>query len=101
MKFQRGEIIGGVTIGTARDNWRKHVGTACTDLRMNCIPPRPQIRYENALALAAVSEILSLRLQAAYIPIFGTLQKIEQKIAVLASLRAELWAPANHEVNRR
>lgn len=86
---------------TARDKWQQHVATALTDWRMFSIGPRPNIRYEQQLIRSAIAEVLSLRLQAAYAPIFGTLQKIERKVGVLADLRAEPWAGPNHKANRR
>lgn len=86
---------------TARDQWRQHVAQALTDWRLFAIGPRPNINYEQEMIRSAIAEILSLRLQVAYAPIFGTLQKIEGKIGVLADLRAEPWAPATHKVNRR
>ena len=85
----------------ARDKWQESVASALTDWRLFAIGPRPRIEYEQALIRSAIAEILSLRLQAAYAPIFGTLQKIERKVGTLADLRAEPWASANHEVNRR
>lgn len=85
---------------TGPDEWKAIVGEACAGFRLDCVGSRPRIQYEQALIRAAVSEVLSLRLQAAYAPIFGTLQKIERKVGVLASLRREPWAPATHPVNR-
>jgi hypothetical protein len=86
---------------TARDKWQEHVATALTDWRLFSIGPRPRIEYERALIRSAIAEVLSIRLEAAYDPIFRTLQKIEGKIGVLASLRTEPWAAPNHPVNRR
>lgn len=85
----------------AREKWQQHVAAALTDWRLFSIGPRPNIRYEEQLIRSAISEILAIRLEAAYIPIFATLEKIEGKIGVLASLRPEPWASPNHEVNRR
>lgn len=86
---------------TAREKWQHHVAAALTDWRLFAIGPRPRIEYETALIRSAIAEILSIRLQAAYAPIFGALQKIERKVGALADIRAEPWAPATHEVNRR
>lgn len=100
MKYQRGQVVGLVTIGAARDNWRKTVSEAFADLRLNSIAPRPRLQYEEALLRAAISEILSIRLCAAYNPILAGLERIERKIGALADIRREPWAPALHEVNR-
>lgn len=88
MNYQRGEIIGGITIGAARDRWRAIVAEACTDLRLHCIGQRPRIQYEEALIRAAIAEVLSLRLRIAYMPLLSGLATIERKITVLADLRA-------------
>lgn len=86
--------------GTARDKWQQHVAAALTDWRMFAIGPRPNIRYEEQLVRSAIGEILAMRLEEAYAPIFRTLQRIEGKIGILANLRAEPWAGPNHQVNR-
>lgn len=101
LKYQRGQIIGGVTIGTARDRWRPFVGEACTDLRLCCIIPRPRIEYGEALVRATIAEVLSMRLRIAYTPLLAGLATIERKVGVLADLRAEPWAPASHPVNKK
>lgn len=86
--------------GTARDKFRFEVAEALTDWRLGCIPVRP-----NAAAAMifreAMADIIGLRLRLAYTPLFQTLARIEGQCAALASLRAEPWAPANHEINRR
>lgn len=99
-KFQLGEEVGGITIGMARYNWSRFVAEANSDLRLRCIGNRAPIRYERAIIRAGIAEILTLRLEAAYAPIFETLQKIERKVGALADLRREPWASPNHPVNR-
>ena len=85
---------------TAREKWQQHVATALTDWRLFSIGPRPNIRYEEQLIRSGISEILAIRLEEAYAPIFRILQRIEGKVGTLANLRAEPWAGPNHQVNR-
>lgn len=101
MKYQRGEIIGDITIGSARERWRAIVAEACTDLRLHCIGHRARIQYEEALIRAAIAEVLSLRLRIAYTPLLSGLATIERKVSVLADMRAEPWASASHPINRK
>lgn len=100
MKFERGEVVGGVVIGTARDKWRRTVTEAHTDLRLRAIGNRAPIAYETALIRAMFAEIFRIRLEAAFAPIFNILQRIEWQVGALADLRREPWAPSKHPINR-
>lgn len=40
-----------------------------------------------------LSELISLRLQQAYAPVFATLDSIERKLDILAKSGRERWAP--------
>lgn len=76
----------------ARDRWRELVAEACTGFRLDCIGNRPS-RYQETMATMLISEVISLRLQIAYIPIFTTLAKIERKLEILANSDRDKWAP--------
>jgi hypothetical protein len=78
---------------TARDKYRQDVAAALLDWRMFAIGPRPNIKYEQQLIRSAIGEVLSLRLQAAYAPILGTLKRMELQMAVLADSRRAPFAP--------
>lgn len=93
LKYQRGEMVAGVTIGTARENWRSHVAAACTDLRLHCIPPRSDWGAERELFRSGVAEILSLRLLIAYMPLLQGLQRIENRVDILVNMREAPYAP--------
>lgn len=75
----------------ARDKWREIVGEACTGFRLDCIGMRPG--FEAMMIRMFLSEAISLRLQIAYVPIFGTLKRIERQLDILAKSGGERWAP--------
>lgn len=78
---------------SARDQFRADIAEALTDWRLGCIPPRADWSAEQELFRAGVSEILGLRLRIAYTPIFKTLQRIENQLALLAAMREDPYAP--------
>lgn len=103
-KFAVGQTVGGVTIGSARDRLRPIVAETLTDWRLTAIPSRTHpftVTVEQALIRAAIAEILAIRLEGAYAPILNRLERIKQRVGILADLRREPWAPASHPVNRR
>jgi hypothetical protein len=78
---------------TARDKWRKIVADALTDWRVGCIPPRPDWSIERELFRSGIAEILSLRLRVAYMPLLQGLQRIEDRVNILATIREDPYAP--------
>lgn len=77
----------------ARDAFRLQVTEALTQWRLGCIPPRPDSGFERAVLIAGLGEIIALRLQVAYAPLFKGLQRIENKLALLAAMREDPYAP--------
>jgi hypothetical protein len=74
--------------------FRQHTAAALADWqRVPADSPEPNIKYQQQLIRSAISEILSLRLQAAYAPIFGTLKRMELQMAVLAESGRAPFAP--------
>ena len=78
---------------TARDEFRKAVSEALTGWRIGCIPPRPDSSFERAIFIAGLAEILRLRLQIAYTPLLQGLQRIEDRVDILATMREDPYAP--------
>lgn len=68
---------------TARDRLRDDMADALRGFRLDCVEVRRNYRLEQELFRAGIAEILTLRLMAAYAPIFATLMTIERKVAVL------------------
>lgn len=78
---------------TARDKYRELTAMALTDLR-NCTPKWPVMPpATDEIARSLLSELLALRLEQAYAPIFATLGRIEGQIAILANSGRDRWAP--------
>jgi hypothetical protein len=98
-KFEIGQTIGGVEIGTARYRWSRVATEAHTDWRLYCIG-KQSIQYEQSIILAGIAEIAALRLLALYTPILATLRSMERKVGALADLRREPWASPRHSVNK-
>lgn len=78
---------------TARDRWRKTVAEALTDWRVGCIPPRPDSSFERAIVIAGIAEILRMRLEIAYTPLLQGMQRIENRVDILANIRENPYAP--------
>lgn len=78
---------------TARDDFRKITAEVLTDWRLGCIPPRPDSSFERAIFIAGLAEILRLRLQIAYLPLLQGLQRIEDRVAILTTIREDPYAP--------
>lgn len=76
----------------ARDKWRETVAEVLTDWRLGCIPPRPDSSFERAIFIAGLAEILSLRLRVAYMPLLQGLQRIEDRVAILTTIREDPYA---------
>lgn len=76
----------------ARDAFRLQVAEALTDWRIGCILPRG-FGPERELYRAGLSEIIALRLRIAYVPLFQGLQRIENRVAILAAIREDPYAP--------
>jgi hypothetical protein len=72
---------------------------AHADWRLGCIPPR----WGDSTVFIfreGIADIARLRLWIAYMPLLQGLERIERRVGILAGLRAEPWASANHRVNR-
>ena len=80
-------------MGTSRDKYREAVGDALTNWRLGCVAQRPDRWREQALYRDGVAEIIALRLRIAYTPIFTALKRIENRVAILAELREDHYAP--------
>lgn len=78
---------------TARDAFRAEVAEALTDWRLGCIPPRPDWNREQELLRDTVAALLTLRLSIAYNPLFQGLQRIENRVNILAQIREDPYAP--------
>lgn len=61
--------------------------------RLACVGLRRSNYPEQEIFRAGVAEILTLRLIAAHNPIFKTLQRIENQLAILAAVREDPYAP--------
>lgn len=78
---------------SARDEYRKAVADALSQWRHGCIPPRADWSVEAELFRSGIAEILSLRLRVAYMPLLQGLQRIEDRVNILTTVRAEPYAP--------
>lgn len=79
---------------TARDKYRQDVVAARDSWHLFCVEyPRPNIKYEQQLIRSAVGEVLSLRFQAAYAPILGTLKRMELQMGILTESGRIPFAP--------
>jgi hypothetical protein len=78
---------------TAREKYRDAVGDALTNWRLGCIALRPDRWREQALYRDGLAEIIALRLRIAYTPLLTGLQRIENRVAILADLREDHYAP--------
>lgn len=64
-----------------------------TTWRLGCVGLRRSNYPEQELLRSGIAEILTLRLVVAYNPIFKTLQRIENQLAILAAVREDPYAP--------
>lgn len=78
---------------TARDEYKKAVADTLTQWRHGCIPPRVNWSVEAELFRSGISEILSLRLRVAYMPLLQGLQRIEDRVNILTTIREDPYAP--------
>lgn len=78
---------------SVRDKFRETAAEALTDWRLGCIPPQPDSSFERAIFIAGLAEILRLRFQIAYLPLLQGLQRIEDRVNILTTIRAEPYAP--------
>ncbi len=78
---------------TAKSDFLKLAAEARADWLIGCVPPRPGSGFERAVFIAGLGEILALRLQAAYMPLLQGLQRIEDRVNVLATIREDPYAP--------
>lgn len=63
-----------------RDQYRQAAADAHRDWRLYCISVKRDWFPEQKIIKLGVGEIAALRLQRAYLPLLGTLSKIEEKI---------------------
>lgn len=78
---------------TAKSDFLKLAREAKVDWHLGCIPPRPDWSIENELFRSGIAEILSLRLRIAYMPLLQGLQRIEDRVAILTTIREDPYAP--------
>lgn len=64
-----------------------------TDWHLGCIPSRPDSSFERAIFIAGLAEILRLRLSIAYMPLLQGLQRIEDRVNILTTIREDPYAP--------
>lgn len=76
---------------TGPDEWKAIIAEACAGFRLDCIGRRPS-GYQKTMINMLLSELISLRLQQAYAPVFGSLQRIERQLAILAD-SGRGWEP--------
>lgn len=76
--------------GTA---FRKLAEEARADWHLGCIPSRSDWSIERELFRSGIAEILSLRLRVAYMPLLQSLQRIEDRVNILAMIREDPYAP--------
>jgi hypothetical protein len=77
---------------SAREKFRREVAEALTGWRMGCIAPRTN-GAEVLIFREAMADIIKFRLRIAYMPLFQGLERIQDRVGILASLRAEPYAP--------
>lgn len=80
-------------MGQARDQFRALVAETLTDWRLGRASRPVDFSGADEAVRAGIAEVLTLRLVAAYNPIFRTLQRIENQLAILASAREDAYAP--------
>lgn len=78
---------------TSGNAFRKLSAEALTDWRLGCIPSRPDWSVERELFRFGIAEILSLRLRIAYMPLLQGLQRIENRVDILTTIREDPYAP--------
>lgn len=83
---------------TRAERFRAAAADTHRDWRLNCMPPRWG-DLAVMLLREGVADIVRLRLQLAYMPLFEGLERIEKRAGVLASLRREPWAHPSHAAN--
>jgi hypothetical protein len=77
---------------TAREKFRIEVAEVLTDWRLGCIPPRPN-GAEAMIFREAMADIIRFRLRIAYMPLFQTLERIQDRVGILANIREDPYAP--------
>jgi hypothetical protein len=84
---------------TRAQRFRAIAAEAHRDWRLGCIPPR---WGDSAVFIfrEGIADIARMRLWLAYMPLFQALERIERRYGILADMRVEPWAAANHWVNR-
>ena len=76
----------------AREKFRLEVAEALTGRRLGIIPPRPN-GAEAMIFREAMADIIRFRLRIAYMPLFETLERIQNRVGILADLREDPYAP--------
>lgn len=75
------------------DTFRAIAAEARADWLLGCVPPRPDSGFERAVFIAGLGEILAMRLRIAYMPLLQGLQRIENRVNILATIREDPYAP--------
>lgn len=85
---------------SAREKFRIAFGDALTGWRLGTLPPRSNNSFETAQVQLLIGECAKLRLIEAYHPLLQALARIEARVAVLANLREDPYAPPPVGVER-
>lgn len=83
----------GKTPETVGDKFRSLAVKIRNDWLIGCIPPRANWSVEAELFRSGISEVLSLRLRVAYMPLLQGLQRIEDRVNILTTIREDPYAP--------
>lgn len=78
---------------SAAADFRKLAAEARADWLVGCIPTRPDWSIERELFRSGLAEIISLRLRVAYMPLLQGLQRIEDRVNILVTIREDPYAP--------
>ncbi len=84
-----------------QQRFRAAVAETLTDWRLGRASQPANFFGAQEVVRSGIAELLTLRLQAAYTPIFKTLQRIENQLAILASVRDDPYGPPLGDPNSR
>ena len=78
---------------TRAGRFRAAVAETLTDWRLGRASQRIDFSGAGDVFRAGMAEIIELRLRAAYAPLFKSLQRVENTLAVFAAIRDDPYAP--------
>lgn len=79
-------------MGAARERFQKQAAEALAQWRLNCIPPRAGDTETIALK-ECLADLIRMRIELAYTPVFKTLMRIEAQFDILGKSGRDRWAP--------